>query len=130
MCFTGNLDREIVTNPYYFKTEKHYLRAQISRIHHATKLVPKGQHKVTDREEKSEQPYEVEAMVAEDPEQTIPKPTVDQMTDKANWVHYAKNILRNNKTSHSIPEDVEDREKEIDRLLGVDPYETRLKPIT
>ena len=69
-------------------------------------------------------------MVAEDPEQTIPKPTVDQMTDKANWVHYAKNILRNNKTSHSIPEDVEDREKEIDRLLGVDPYETRLKPIT
>ena len=27
VAFTGNLDREIVTNPYYFKKERHYLRA-------------------------------------------------------------------------------------------------------
>ena len=52
------------------------------------------------------------------------------MVDKANWVHYAKSILGNNKTSHSIGEDVEDREKEVDRLLAADPYEKRLKPIT
>ena len=45
-------------------------------------------------------------------------------------MHYAKNILCTNKTSHTIAEDVEDREKEIDRLLAVDPYEARLKPIT
>ena len=54
VCFTGNLDREIVTNPFYFRQEKHYLRAQISRIHHASKLVPAGRYRVTDRgEEKS-----------------------------------------------------------------------------
>ena len=27
VAFTGDLDREIVTNPYYFKKERHYLRA-------------------------------------------------------------------------------------------------------
>ena len=45
-------------------------------------------------------------------------------------MHYAKNILNNNKTSHAISEEVEDREKEVDRLLSSDPYEARLKPIT
>jgi len=130
VSFTGNLEREIVTNPFYFKQEKHYLRAQISRIHHATKLVPVGRHKVTEREEKSELPFEIEPNVAEDPEQQIPAPTVDQMRNKANWVHYAKNILKTNRTTHTIAEDVEDREKETDRVLAADPYERRLKPIT
>ena len=60
VCFTGNLEREIVTNPFYFGREKNYLRAQISRIHHATKLSPVGVHKITEREEKSELPHEVE----------------------------------------------------------------------
>jgi len=77
VCFTGNLDREIVTNPFYFKQEKYYLRAQISRIHHATKLVPIGRHKVTEREEKSELPYEVEPNTPEDPEHQIPTPTTE-----------------------------------------------------
>ena len=27
VCFTGNLKREIITNPFYFKQEQHYLRA-------------------------------------------------------------------------------------------------------
>lgn len=27
VCFTGNLERVIVTNPFFFKQEKHYLRA-------------------------------------------------------------------------------------------------------
>jgi len=130
VCFTGNLERQIVTNPFYFKQEKHYLRAQISRIHHATKLVPIGQHKITEREEKSELPFEVEAVVAEDPDQVIPKPTAAKMANKANWVHYAKCVLGNNKTSHTIGEEAEDREKEIDRLTSCDPYEARLKPIT
>ena len=52
------------------------------------------------------------------------------MCSKASWVHYAKSILRSNKTSHSIAEEVEDREREINRLLEKDPYETRLNPIT
>lgn len=27
VCFSGNLEREIITNPYYFKQEKYFLRA-------------------------------------------------------------------------------------------------------
>jgi len=27
VCFTGNLERNIITNPFYFKQEKHFLRA-------------------------------------------------------------------------------------------------------
>lgn len=130
VCFTGNMEREIVTNPFYFNREKHYLRAQISRIHHATKLVPIGRHKITEREEKSELPFEVEPNQPEDPDQQIPTPTAEQMANKASWVHYAKNVLRNNKTSHSLGEEGEDRDKEIDKLLTADPYEPRLKPIT
>mmetsp|Transcript_24754 Transcript_24754/g.30940 ORF Transcript_24754/g.30940 Transcript_24754/m.30940 type:complete len:240 (+) Transcript_24754:768-1487(+) len=130
VCFSGNLDRVIVTNPFYFKQEKFYLRAQIARIHHATKLVPTGRHKITEREEKSELPFEVEANTPEEPEQPFPAPTTEQMSKKASWVHYSKSILNNNKTSHTLGEEVEDRDKEVDRVLGADPYELRLKPIT
>ena len=45
-------------------------------------------------------------------------PTAQEMKNRANWVHYAKTILRTNKTAHAIGEEVEDRDKEIDRLLG------------
>ena len=130
LSFTGQLDRQIITNPFYFKQEQNYLRAQIARIHHATKLVPAGRHKITEREEKSELPFEVEPNVPDDPEAQIPTPTAEQMSQKDQWVHYAKNILKNNKTSHTLNEEVEDRDKEVDRVLGLDPYEPRLKPIT
>ena len=132
VCFTGNLDRNIVTNPFYFKQERHYLRAQIARIHHATKLVPVGRHKITEREEKSELPFEVEAVLPDNDEgKPIPAPSAEEMCRKESWVHYAKNILSNNKTSHTISEDPDlDRDKEVDRVLAEDPYELRLKPIT
>ena len=117
VCFTGNLEREIVTNPFYFRREKHYLRAQISRIHHASKLVPAGRYRQTEREEKSEQPFEVEPNQPEDAEQPIPMPTAQAMKNKANWVHYAKSILKTNKTAHAIGEEAEDKDKETDRLL-------------
>ena len=78
VCFTGNLDRNIVTNPFYFKQEKHYLRAQIARIHHATKLVPKDRHKITEREEKSELPFEVEPVLPDNDEgKPIPAPSAE-----------------------------------------------------
>lgn len=80
--------------------------------------MPAGRYRVTEREEKSEQPFEVEPNQPEDAEQPIPMPTAQEMKNKANWVHYAKTILRTNKTAHAINEEAEDREKEIDRLLG------------
>lgn len=77
VSFSGNLEREIITNPFYFKQEKFYLRAQIARIHHCTKLVPVDRHKISEREEKSEQPFDVEPNQPEDPEQPIPTPSTE-----------------------------------------------------
>lgn len=42
VTFTGNLERQIFTNPFFFGTEKIYLRAQIARLTHSTTLCPKG----------------------------------------------------------------------------------------
>ena len=42
VLFSGNLERIIFTNPFFFKTEKFYLRAQIARINLSTTLCPKG----------------------------------------------------------------------------------------
>ena len=42
VLFTGNLEREIISNPFFHGQEKHYLRAQIARISHSTALVPVG----------------------------------------------------------------------------------------
>ena len=44
-------------------------------------------------------------------------PTAQAMMNKANWVHYAKSILKTNKTAHAIGEEAEDKDKETDRLL-------------
>lgn len=40
VMFTGNLNRTIYTNPFFFGLEKNYLRAQIARISHSTTLCP------------------------------------------------------------------------------------------
>ena len=50
VLFTGNLERPIFTNPFFHNKEKHYLRAQLSRIIHSTTLEPFGVNK-TDEDE-------------------------------------------------------------------------------
>ena len=40
--FSGDLNRDIFTNPFYFQKEKVYLRAQIARIASSTFLTPAG----------------------------------------------------------------------------------------
>lgn len=55
ILFTGDLERPIYADPYYFKakkTEKFYLRAQIARIVHSTTLCPKGLFKLTEDDPK------------------------------------------------------------------------------
>lgn len=42
VLFSGDLERTIYTNPFFFGKEKHYLRAQIARISHSTTLAPGG----------------------------------------------------------------------------------------
>ena len=80
VLFTGHLDREIQTNPFFFGQERHYLRAQISRIIHSTTLFPKGiMRKVEEEDRKIEQ---------NDPEEgDLVWPTTTAMSDKSMWVH-------------------------------------------
>jgi len=46
VLLTGNLERDIITNPFFFGKEKHYLRAQIARIFHGTTVVANGMNKL------------------------------------------------------------------------------------
>lgn len=50
--FTGDLERKIITNPFFFKTEKSYLRAQIARIVHSTTIIPRGMFKTNPENDK------------------------------------------------------------------------------
>ena len=52
MLLSGDLERPIFTNPFFFGKERNYLRAQISRIAQATAIVPKGLHKVVEDNER------------------------------------------------------------------------------
>lgn len=45
-------------------------------------------------------------------------PTTAEMSKRENWVHYAKNILKNNKTGHTLTEEVEDRDAAVLAILN------------
>jgi radial spoke head protein 4A len=44
--FTGNLNAFIDSNPTFPGKERHFLRAQIARISHATTIIPRGLYEV------------------------------------------------------------------------------------
>lgn len=128
VLFTGDLERPIYTNPYFFGQEKHYLRAQIARIIHSTTIVPSGLFKITEDNDK-----EIEDFVPEEGE--LQMPSTHDMADIKNWVHYAQSILKAGRTAHIQPEVPEGSPEEVTEetlmkaLEDRDPYEKRLKPI-
>ena len=125
--FTGNLDSKIFTNPFYFDTEKIYLRAQIARISSHAILIPKGLYKLNE-----ENPREVEENVPEEGE--LVKPTVQQMAQLDMWVHFNQSILRQGTTKHAEPKPGPGQEEmEPEELMKIeiakDPWDERLKPV-
>jgi radial spoke head protein 4/6 len=129
ILITGDLERQIYADPYFFKakkTEKFYLRAQIARIVHSTSLCPKGLFRLQEESTK-----EIEENAPEEGE--IVLPSTKAMADPGMWVHHNVNILLNNRTGHLDPEVPEGLEIEPEELLkqieAKDPYEPRLKPI-
>ena len=50
--FSGDLNRQIFTNPFYFETEKVYLRAQIARITASTTLTCKGLYRFQEEQDR------------------------------------------------------------------------------
>lgn len=126
--FTGNLDHEIISNPFFFGQERHYLRAQIARITHSTTIMPGGLHKLTE-----DNPKEIEQIEFEDEEKAY-KPTTESQSKLNNWVHAKKSILNSNRVSHMEPEGDEFADKEPEEVQKIldsrDPPEPRLKPIS
>lgn len=124
---SGDLERKLYTNPFFFKTEKYYLRAQIARISHSTTLVPKNVYRLQE-----DSTIEIEENQPDDPDLPLPVPSTQDMCKKENWVHYTRNILRCNRVVHLEPEvdDDQDPEEEKKKIEAADPFEKRLKPIT
>ena len=82
--FTGDLERQIYTNPYFKGQEKHYLRCQISRIYHGSKLVPSLNHYNI---EDPENPFKA-LIPVEKPKQF----KHDDFLDLKNWKFLWKNL--------------------------------------
>ena len=90
MIVSGNLERAIITNPFFFGKEKNFLRAQISRISQSTTLVPRGLYRTVEDNDR-----EIEDNTPEDGPVKIP--STDHMAKAENWVHYSTNILKCNR---------------------------------
>lgn len=130
VLFTGDLERQIYTNPFFEGQEKHYLRAQIARITQSTSLVPKGLFRPVEDSETRE----IEENTPDEGE--IPIPSTSAMNSLSMWCHFTKNILINGTTSLKQPEPPEGEDWDEDRmqlemkqLLDRDPYAPLLAPI-
>lgn len=111
VLFTGDLERKIFTNPYFDGQEKHLLRAQISRITHATRLVPRGIWKVTEAEEEGGETREIEQIERGDDEPG-PSFATHALKDMNCWQHLEPAILKCGKTIHQEPSEAEGLEEE------------------
>jgi len=128
VLFSGELDRYIYTNPFFFGQEKIYLRAQIARITQSTVLIPKGVMRTVEDNDR-----DIEDNAPEEGDLVLP--TTHAMADPAMWVHKNLNILKNCRTAHADPEEPEgaedwDAEVEKKKIEDADPYDPRLKQIT
>ena len=133
MLFSGDLERNIVCNPFFFGKEKHLLRAQIARIVHSTVLVPKGSYKLDEENER-----EIVEVQPDEETKVDPLPSTRQAAKVGAWVHFNASILTCNRTLHldppeEAPEGIdpetynpEEAKKEIE---AADPFEKRLKGI-
>ena len=72
---TGNLNAQIDSNPPFPGKERHFLRAQISRITHATSIIPKGLLEVD--EETNKEKYAEEFAV----------PGTEELKSLETWCH-------------------------------------------
>ena len=121
------MDEKIYTNPFYFDSEKIYLRGQIARINASCTLAPKGLHRFVE-----ESTRDIEDNTPEDGAIKMPVPAALCSLDS--WVHLTPSLLKQGKTKHSEPkpgpgDEEVDPEELMKREVAKDPWEPRLKPI-
>ena len=124
--FTGALDAKIYSSPPFSNSEGHLLKAMLARMFISTNLFPARQWKPT---EDQEPPYaELEPF-----EDEVKKPTNLEMCSLGNWEHAVPHVLKNGRCTHNEITDIDDEDKlkeAIAQQRAMDPYNTRLKPIT
>jgi len=77
VLFTGNLERDIITNPYFFGKEKHFLRAQIAWIYHGTTVVANGMNKLGEAAEENGPQLEIEPKDPENEDDKFVQPQTE-----------------------------------------------------
>mmetsp|Transcript_42926 Transcript_42926/g.69646 ORF Transcript_42926/g.69646 Transcript_42926/m.69646 type:complete len:489 (-) Transcript_42926:388-1854(-) len=103
--FSGDLDAKVSAYPPFPGLEKHYLRAQISRIAAATVLQPKGKFVMSEPEEEDVAPE----MIESEEWQAL---TAAEQASAENWVHYYEPIREQGRVEKWIPPVVEKEEGE------------------
>lgn len=125
--FSGNINAKIFTNPFFYDTEKVYLRAQIARISASTTLVPKGVMKFAE-----DSTREIEENTPE--EGDLEYPPTQQMASSSQWLHLSPSILKQGRMKHVLPnpgpgeEELEEEER-MKNEVKKDPFIPRLQPI-
>lgn len=119
---SGDLNADILTSPPFPGKERHFLRAQIARISHATTLFPKGLL------EPHEDQENFEGVLVYGEEFTMP--STDELNSNEAWGHHYPNILNAGRISHlppNVPEDqveeelakLEEEDKVLETLMGI-----------
>ena len=121
--FTGDLERKIVSNPPFRGQEKHYLRCQIARIYHGSKLVPNVNHYTVEDPESQFKPLT--------PAEKQKPFSIEELTSGQSWIHFPPGILKCGRVSHIIepPENI-DPDEYKKKVLLADPFDKRIKPIS
>jgi radial spoke head protein 4A len=129
--FTGDLQRKVFTNPFFFGLEIHYLRAQIARIAHSTAIMPRRLWKLSEDNDR-----DIEEATTEEGD-PIPYPSVLQLANAGEWGHQNPSILQQAcRIVHVEPTAPENDDGDFDPEVALqqvqqsDPFEPRLKPIT
>jgi len=98
--FTGNLQAEVVTHPFFDGPEEVLLRAQIARITADTTLIIKDMLK-------REDPEDPASAIIQNEEFVMPKPS--QLLTPSAWMHMSPHILNSGWTVHKdLPEPDDD----------------------
>lgn len=123
--FTGNLKRQIISNPHFNGTEKDYLRCQIARISFNTNIIPSTNHFKVPEPEAPYKPLEKN-------EEAKPL-KINDLLNLKNWIHFQPSILKEGRINHferEVPEGVENPEEFRKAYQAKDPFDKRMKSIS
>ncbi len=117
--FTGKLNSQIDSNPQFPGRERHFLRAQIARIVHATTIIPKGLYEIDEETQ--------EMKMAEE----FGMPATDELKSLETWAHMHGIILSAGRLTHPVathlPE--EERDEYMEKLNTEDPSVDRFRAL-